>query len=74
MLIIGVFMFLEASNNYLSRGIPRVTFLSATPAKWKVLSVIWVVGYPMLWAATAPTAYPAAANDSLNLRYISLVS
>ena len=37
-------MFLEVSSNYWRRGTPRVTFLSETPAKWKVLRVIWVVG------------------------------
>lgn len=31
----------------LMRGTPRVMFMEATPAKWKVLSVIWVPGSPM---------------------------
>ena len=30
----------------LMRGTPSVTFMLATPAKWKVLSVIWVPGSP----------------------------
>lgn len=67
MVIIGVLIFLEASSSYLKRGIPKVTFLSDTPAKWKVFSVIWVVGYPMLCAATDPIASPAGAKACLNL-------
>ena len=35
------------SITYLSRGIPRVTFISPLPAKWKVLRVIWVDGSPI---------------------------
>ena len=31
---------------HLSLGIPRVTFISPRPAKWNVLSVIWVDGSP----------------------------
>ena len=40
------------------RGTPSVTFMDATPAKWKVLSVIWVPGSPMDCAPTAPTVEP----------------
>ncbi len=42
----------------LMRGTPSVTFMEATPAKWNVLSVIWVPGSPMDWAPTAPTVDP----------------
>jgi hypothetical protein len=38
--IFGVLIFLETSNNYCKRGTPNVTFLSETPAKWKVFNVI----------------------------------
>lgn len=38
------------------RGTPSVTFMLATPAKWKVLSVICVPGSEMLCAPIAPTA------------------
>ena len=27
-----------------NRGTPSVTFIEATPAKWKVFNVIWVPG------------------------------
>lgn len=33
-------------------------FIEAIPAKWKVLRVIWVAGYPILWAVMAPTVSP----------------
>lgn len=46
------------SQTYL--GMPRVTFISPLPAKWKVLSVICVEGSPMLWAASSPTASPGS--------------
>jgi hypothetical protein len=59
-------MFLEASSNYWRRGTPSVTFLSETPAKWKVFRVICVVGSPIDWAATEPIASPAGARDWLN--------
>jgi hypothetical protein len=39
--------FPAAMINSLRRGIPRVTFTSPFPAKWKVLRVIWVDGSPM---------------------------
>jgi hypothetical protein len=35
-----------------------VTFIDATPAKWKVLRVICVPGSPMDCAPTAPTVEP----------------
>ena len=40
----GVLIFFDESKSYWRRGTPNVTFLSATPAKWKVFRVIWVVG------------------------------
>ena len=40
-------------------GTPRVTFILATPAKWKVFKVIWVPGSPILCAPNAPTVDPA---------------
>ena len=43
-------------------GTPSVMFIVATPAKWKVLSVICVPGSPIDWAPVAPTAVP---NDSV---------
>lgn len=61
--MLGVLIFLEASRSSWRRGTPRVTFLSDTPAKWKVLRVIWVVGSPIDWAATEPIASPAGARD-----------
>ena len=42
-------------------------FMLATPAKWKVLSVICVPGSPMLWAPTAPTAVPGSILARINL-------
>ena len=50
------------------RGTPSVTFLADTPAKWKVLSVICVVGSPMDCAATVPTTSPGAASDAMKRR------
>ena len=66
-IIVGVLIFLEASSSYLKRGITKVTFFSDTPVKWKVLCVIYVVGYPMLCAATEPMALPVGASACLNL-------
>ena len=45
----------------MSLGSPSVTFLSLTPAKWKVLSVICVPGSPIDCAVTTPTASPGSA-------------
>ena len=56
--MIGVLMFFAPLMISLIRGTPRVTFILATPAKWKVLRVIWVPGSPMDWAPTAPTVEP----------------
>jgi DUF1009 family protein len=56
--MIGVEMSLAALMISLMRGTPSVTFMEATPAKWKVLSVICVAGSPNECAATAPTASP----------------
>lgn len=53
-------MALEALMISLMRGTPRVMFMEATPAKWKVFRVIWVPGSPMLWAQSAPTAEPGS--------------
>lgn len=61
--MLGVLIFFDASSNYWRRGTPNVTFLSATPAKWNVFNVIWVVGSPIDWAAIEPIASPAGAND-----------
>ena len=58
----GVLMDLDTLMISVRRGTPRVTFLADTPAKWNVLSVIWVVGSPMDWAATVPTISPGTAR------------
>jgi hypothetical protein len=57
-LMIGVLMTLAALIISLIRGTPSVTFMDATPAKWKVLSVICVPGSPIDCAPTAPTVEP----------------
>ena len=49
-------------NPFLSLGIPRVTFISPRPAKWKVLSVICVLGSPTDWAASTPTGSPGSTE------------
>lgn len=59
-LIIGVLMTLAALIISLIRGTPRVTFMEATPAKWKVFKVICVPGSPMDCAPTAPTVEPGS--------------
>jgi hypothetical protein len=51
-------MVFEALMISLIRGTPRVTFMDATPAKWKVFNVICVPGSPIDWAPTAPTVEP----------------
>lgn len=43
-------------------GTPRVMFMVATPAKWKVFRVICVAGSPTLCAPNAPTAVPGCRN------------
>jgi hypothetical protein len=50
----------------------RVTFMEATPAKWKVLSVIWVPGSPMDCAPTAPTVEPGGGAGARRRRAVSL--
>lgn len=40
-------MFLTAFIISLILGTPKVTFIEATPAKWKVLRVIYVPGSPI---------------------------
>jgi hypothetical protein len=57
-LMMGVLISLAALIISLIRGTPKVTFMDATPAKWKVLRVICVPGSPMDWAPTAPTVEP----------------
>ncbi len=46
-LMIGVLINLDALIISLIRGTPSVTFMDATPAKWKVFNVICVPGSPM---------------------------
>lgn len=48
-------------------GMPRVTFISPLPAKWKVFRVICVEGSPMLWAASRPTASPGSHSERCHL-------
>ena len=60
--MMGVEMFLAALMISLMRGTPRVTFMLATPAKWKVLRVICVPGSPILWAPKAPTVDPESKS------------
>ena len=52
-------------------GRPRVTFISMTPAKWNVFSVIWVPGSPIDSAEINPTASP---DCTLALLYSSTVA
>ena len=52
-------------------GTPSVTFFDETPAKWKVLSVIYVAGSPMLCAAIDPTTSPALTKLDWNRDLIS---
>ena len=66
-LIIGVEIVLEALIISLIRGTPKVTFIEATPAKWKVFKVICVPGSPIDCAPIAPTAVPAS---TLALEYL----
>jgi hypothetical protein len=65
--MIGVLMVLAALIISLIRGTPNVTFMDATPAKWKVFSVIWVPGSPIDWAPTAPTVDPEYREDGANI-------
>lgn len=45
--MMGVEIVLAALIISLIRGTPRVMFMEAIPAKWKVLRVIWVPGSPI---------------------------
>lgn len=46
--IIGVLIFYVALIISLILGTPKVIFIEATPAKWKVFRVIYVPGSPIL--------------------------
>ena len=73
-LMIGVLMTLAALMISLIRGTPSVTFMDATPAKWKVLSVICVPGSPIDCAPTAPTVEPMSFQSSIEMRGVALAS
>ena len=60
MSMVGVTGFFLASTSSMSLGSPSVTFRSLIPAKWNVLSVIWVPGSPIDWAVMIPTAWPGS--------------
>lgn len=72
MVIIGVRMLGLALMISLIRGTPCVILMDAIPAKWKVFSVIWVAGSPMLCADMAPTGSPGSMIDlfSLSRKYL----
>lgn len=56
--ILGVLIDFEAIISIsLNRGIPKVTFISPLPAKWNVLSVIWVDGSPIDWKIQIQDTY-----------------
>ena len=64
MSIVGVFCDLLATMRIsLSLGIPRVTFISPLPAKWKVLRVICVDGSP-IDCNTVPSLTTRLRNDN----------
>jgi hypothetical protein len=63
--MIGVLMKRVALMISLRRGTPYVMFIEATPAKWKVLRVIYVLGSPIDYAQMAPTASPGCTTASL---------
>ena len=65
--MMGVEICFEALMISVRRGTPSVTFMLATPAKWKVLSVIWVPGSLMLCAPSAPIASPGCTWERLYL-------
>ena len=67
-LMIGVATLLAALMISLMRGTPRVMFMLATPAKWKVLRVICVPGSPMDCAPVAPTALPGSMRFERTFR------
>jgi len=52
-------------------GTPRVTFFADTPAKWKVLRVIYVAGSPIACAPMLPTISPGWIKLYSNLDLIS---
>ena len=57
------------------RGTPRVTLdFEATPAKWKVFNVNWVVGSPILCAAIIPTISPGATSAFLYALLIIVIN
>lgn len=58
--IIGVAIFFVQLMISFTRGTPWVIFILDIPAKWNVFNVIWVAGYPILWAVRAPMAYPGS--------------
>jgi hypothetical protein len=45
--MMGVLISFAALMISFIRGTPSVTFMEATPAKWKVFRVIWVPGSPI---------------------------
>lgn len=49
----------------LNLGIPKVTFISPRPAKWKVFNVIWVEGSPIDW-----NIYKCIINKLKNLKLL----
>mmetsp|Transcript_48746 Transcript_48746/g.143887 ORF Transcript_48746/g.143887 Transcript_48746/m.143887 type:complete len:400 (-) Transcript_48746:817-2016(-) len=51
-----------------SLGMPSVTLAPPCPARWKVFSVICVLGSPMLCAAITPTASPGSARALMYFR------
>jgi hypothetical protein len=55
--MIEFLVFLVVINSF-NLGTPNVTLAPPCPAKWKVLSVIYVDGSPNDYAATAPTGSP----------------
>lgn len=64
--IIGVAIFFVQFMISFTRGTPWVMFMLEIPAKWNVFSVIWVAGYPILWAVSAPMAYPGSIKALFN--------
>jgi hypothetical protein len=71
--IIGVLMILAALMISLIRGTPKVTFMAATPAKWKVFNVICVPGSPIDCAPTAPTVDPIKGESQPTTQFLTLL-
>lgn len=67
----GVLIVFATLMTSLSLGTPNVTFLEATPAKWKVLRVICVAGSPMLCAPMLPAISPGCARLRSNRDWIA---